>query len=110
MKEITFRVKGSAATPYEVIFIRDGDSLTAICDCPAGRHSNACKHRLSILDGKSRGIVSDNADRVPMVVEWLKGTDVEAALTALRRLEQDTAADKAEIANAKRRLARAMNS
>ena len=68
MKEIQFRVKGSAATPYEVIFIRDGDSLTAICDCPAGQHSNACKHRLSILDGKARGIVSDNADQVPTVV------------------------------------------
>lgn len=110
MQELVFHVKGSAKEPYEVIFIKDGDSLTALCNCPAGSHGNACKHRLSIIEGKPRGIVSDNADQVPLIVEWLAGTDVEAALIELRRVEKDPDAAKSAVSAAKRTLARAMNS
>ena len=110
MEEITFLVRGSSPQPYEVIFIKDGDSLTAVCDCPAGTFSNVCKHRTSILEGSFEAITSDNADQAPKVVEWLAGTDVEAALTELRQTEQSSAPDKKAIAAAKRKLARAMNS
>ncbi len=110
MKEITFRVKGSSKEPYEVLFIRDGNSLTAICNCPAGQFSNVCKHRLAILDGKTAGIVSDNANEVGTVVGWLAGTDVEAALAELRQLEGQEDADAAALKDARRKLARAMNS
>ena len=110
MNEITFRVEGSAKEPYEVLFIKDGDSLTAICNCPAGQFSNVCKHRLAILDGRTRGIVSDNAGEVGIVVGWLAGTDVEAALAALRKLEGRENADASAVKSARRRLARAMNS
>lgn len=108
--ELTFHVKGSSADPYEVIFIKDGDSLTAICSCPAGRYGNFCKHRIAILDGDAAAIVSDNADHVPTLVEWLAGTDVATALSDYRALEQDTDTPKRELAAAKRKLARAMNS
>ena len=110
MEEITFLVRGSSPQPYEVIFIKDGDSLTAVCDCPAGTFSNVCKHRTSILEGKFDAITSDNADQAPKVVEWLVGTDVEAALTELRQAERSSPPDKKVIAAAKRKLARAMNS
>ena len=110
MEELTFRVKGSSSDPYEVIVIKDGDSLTALCSCPAGQHGNFCKHRIGILDGKTRGIVSDNADSVPTVVGWLAGTDVEAALAEVRAVEKNKDAGKDELATAKRKLARAMNS
>lgn len=109
MEELVFHVMGSAKEPYELIFIKDGDSLTAICSCPAGAHGNFCKHRIGILDGKPRGIVSDNAHKASMVVEWLAGTDVEAALTELREIEKDAEAPKSKIAAAKKNLARAMN-
>ena len=110
MHELTFRVQGSAKEPYEIIFIKDGDSLTAICDCPAGTHGNFCKHRVGILDGKTAGITSENADQVQTVVGWLAGTDVEAALHELRRLEQAPDTAKSKLAVAKKKLARAMNS
>jgi hypothetical protein len=110
MKEMKFSVKGSAAQPYELIFIKDGESLTAICSCPAGEHGNFCKHRLSILDGKARGIVSDNVEHVATVAGWLAGTDVESALQEVRELEKKPGVDKQALAAAKRRLARAMNS
>jgi len=110
VEEITFLVRGSSPKPYEVIFIKDGDSLTAICDCPAGTFSNVCKHRTSILEGRFDAIESDNAGLAPKVVEWLVGTDVEAALRELRQAETSLEPDKKTIAAAKRKLARAMNS
>ena len=106
MEQMIFKVKGSAAEPYELTFIKDGDSLTALCTCPAGEFSNVCKHRTNILDGKTGGITSGNESDVPTIVEWLAGTDVEAALIALRAAEKS----KEDVPDAKRKLARAMNS
>lgn len=110
MKELTISVKGSSADPYEVTFIKDGDSLTALCSCPAGQYGNFCKHRISILDGNSKAIVSDNADQVSTVLQWLQGTDVAAALSEFRELERASDTPKSALVAAKRRLARAMNS
>jgi len=109
MEEITFLVKGSSADPYEVIFIKDGDSLTAVCNCPAGTYGNFCKHRISILDGDPSAISSDNADQATIVAGWLPGTDVGLALAELRAMEKVTGASKESIAAAKKKLARAMN-
>ncbi len=109
MEQVHFLVKGSSPEPYEVTFIKDGDSLTAICTCPAGTYGNFCKHRISILDGDSTSISSDNASQAKTVVRWLSGTDVEEAL-----LEMRAAADAGDdsgkaLSDAKRKLARAMN-
>ena len=105
VEEATFKVKGSAAEPYELTFIKDGDSLTALCTCPAGEFGNVCKHRTNILDGKTNGITSGNESQVAKIIEWLKGTDVEAARNELI-IEQKTGGD---VATAKRKLARAMH-
>ncbi len=110
MKELVFLVKGSAADPYEVTFIKDGASLTAICTCPAGTYGNFCKHRISILDGNAEAITSDNANQASTVVDWLSGTDVEAALSEMREAERNADPDKKALNDAKRKLARAMNS
>lgn len=109
MEQLVFNVKGSSAKPYEVTFIKDGDSLTALCTCPAGEFGNFCKHRITILDGSATAVVSDNADQLGKVIEWLAGTDVELALTELRIAEKDADTDKKDIVVLKRKLARAMN-
>lgn len=109
MDQLVFLVKGSAAEPYEVTFIKDGASLTAICTCPAGTYGNFCKHRISILDGNAQAISSDNIGQAAMVVDWLVGTDVEAALSDLRAAEKIVDPDKKALNDAKRKLARAMN-
>jgi len=109
MEELTFLVKGSAKDPYEIIFIKDGDSLTAVCNCPAGTYGNLCKHRVNILEGKSTAITSENTDQVTTVVSWLAGTDVAAAMHELQELEQAKDADKNAINEAKRKVARVMN-
>ncbi len=110
MEELIFSVKGSSPEPYEVTFIKDGSSLTALCTCPAGQFGSYCKHRIAILDGKSDSISSGNADQAPTETEWLVGTDVEAALTELRAAEKTTECAKADLAALKKKLARAMNS
>lgn len=110
MDQLTILVKGSSADPYELTFIKDGASLTALCTCPAGSFGNFCKHRLSILDGDAKAVVSDDADKVPVVVEWLAGTDVETALTEMREVNADEAKTKEQLVTAKKKLARAMNS
>ena len=110
MEELIFLVKGSSADPYEVTFIKDGTSLTAICTCPAGTYGNFCKHRISILDGNTQMISSDNADQAATVVGWLPGTDVDVALTEMRDAEKIADPDKTALSAAKRKLARAMNS
>ena len=110
LDELTFQVKGSSAEPYELTFIKDGDSLTALCTCPAGQYGNFCKHRVAILDGSSKAIVSDNQDQVTTVVSWLQGTDVAAALTEFRVIEASSESSKSALMAAKRKLAKAMNS
>lgn len=110
MSEMIFKVKGSSAEPYEVTFIKDGDSLTALCSCPAGEFGNFCKHRLAILDGNGKAIVSGNEDQVATILEWLPGTDVAAALTEFREIEKSKDEPKSALVAAKRKLARAMNS
>lgn len=108
--ELTFLVKGSSPDPYELTFIKDGGSLTALCSCPAGQYGNYCKHRIAILDGDGSAVVSENADRVSTVVDWLQGTDVAVALTEFRNVEKSVDTPKSALVMAKRKLARAMNS
>ena len=110
MEQIDFVVRGSSSGTYEITFIKDGDSLTALCTCPAGQFGNSCKHRVAILDGRSESISGDNADKVPTVTSWLVGTDVEAALSELREAEKIKGFPRDEIALLKKKLARAMNS
>lgn len=110
MEELIFLVKGSSSAPYELTFIKDGSSLTALCTCPAGQFGNSCKHRVAILDGNFDSISGDNADQAPKVVEWLEGTDVEGALAELREAEKNAECTKADLAALKKKLARAMNS
>ena len=110
MEQLVFLVKGSSSDTYEVTFIKNGASLTALCTCPAGEYGNFCKHRVAILDGKSNSISSGNADQMSTVTEWLTGSDVEAALSALREAENTTESTKEDLAALKKKLARAMNS
>jgi len=109
VEQLVFLVKGSSSGTYELTFIKDGASLTALCTCPAGQFGNLCKHRVAILDGLIETIVSGNADQVPTVTGWLGGTDVETALGELRSAEKSAGVTKDRIMALKKKLARAMN-
>ena len=109
MEQLDFVVKGSSSDAYEITFIKDGDSLTALCTCPAGQFGGPCKHRIAILDGNASGVTSDNADKVVTVTGWLEGSDVQVALSELRNAEKTGNASKADLAALKKKLGRAMN-
>jgi len=109
MSTVQFKVQGSTAEPYIVTFIKRSDSnLSAICTCRAGENGQYCKHRFSILEGKSDGVVSTNIDDVQTVVKWLIGTDIEAEITKMRTLEAEAAKIKNELSKAKKNVAKAM--
>ena len=108
MNELSFLVKGSASDPYEVTFLKEGNNLTALCTCMAGRNGQYCKHRFRILDGIKADIVSDNISDVTTVQSWLIGSDVEEALLELAKAEKLVDADKKAISAAKKKVARAM--
>ena len=110
LDELTFQVKGSSAEPYELTFITDGDSLTALCTCPAGQYGNLGKPRIGILAGNSKGFLRANHARVYTVVSLLQDTDVAAALTEFRVIEASNESSKNALMAAKRKLAKAMNS
>ena len=110
MQELTIQVTGSSPTPYELTFIKDGASLTALCTCPAGSFGNSCKHRVAVFDGDVGAVVDGDAVKVATVVQWLAGTDVEAALKAMRDASAAPDATKESLATAKKSLAKAMNS
>jgi len=109
MQEISFEVQGSASVPYGVVFVkRTKTNLSAYCSCPAGENGQYCKHRFYILDGITKGIVSDNLDDVKIVQTWLVGTDIEEALIKMRKLEVEAVRIKKELSAAKKDVAKAM--
>lgn len=109
MEEIQFEVQGSAVEPYIVRFVKRSDTnLSAYCSCPAGQQSQYCKHRFSILDGISKGVISSNINDVKTVKSWLPGTDVDDALKKVRMLEVEQQRIKAELSEAKKHVAQAM--
>ncbi|MBI9083500.1 MAG: SWIM zinc finger family protein [Desulfobacterales bacterium] len=103
-----FLVKGSAAEPYRVTFEKEGSNLKAYCTCPAGEHGLHCKHRVNILKGIEKGIVSENVADVAGVASWLPGSDLEEAIRVVDDLEAHASRIKKELSKAKKILARSM--
>ncbi|MCP9269887.1 SWIM zinc finger family protein [Xenorhabdus sp. XENO-1] len=103
MEKIHFLVKGSAEEPYKITFTKDGKDLSAFCTCPAGENGMYCKHRVNILKGESKNIVSDNAHQVAVVKEkWYPNSAIEAALKNVEKAESLLVDLKAAIALAKK--------
>ena len=67
-----------------------------------------CKHRLNILKGDVKGIVSQNEEDVKEVVSWLPGSDVEAVLNELDAAETEYKNANAKFKAVKKSLARAL--
>ncbi len=109
MQKISFEVQGSASEPYDVVFVKRSDTnLSAYCSCPAWENGQYCKHRFNILDGITKGFVSNNLNDVKIVQSWLAATDVEEALIKMRKLEAEAAKIKKELSVAKKEVAKAM--
>jgi uncharacterized Zn finger protein len=109
---IKFLVQGSEEEPYEVVFDKEGDRVTATCSCPAGVKGPAgqcCKHRINILRGNADGIVSANVQDVKTVQGWIVDSDIEAEVRKLTEGEAELEQAKKKVAAAKRALAKVMS-
>ena len=105
---ITFEIQGSAEQPYQPTFIKDGEKITATCTCPAGQFGTLCKHRTGLLAGDASAVVSDNADQVGTITEWIIGTETEANITKLREAEKTLSKAKRELTKAKKALSESL--
>ena len=82
MKELTFRVQQSNATPHYVVTIRKHEkNISAHCTCELGGQDSLCKHRLSLLSGKAKWVISNNVPDVKRVLSWVAWSDVGQAIT-----------------------------
>ncbi len=104
METIKFLVQGSSPEPYEVVFNNDEGKLTAYCSCPAGEHGTHCKHRVRILGGSSKDIVSDNKKDIETVLSWLPGTLLESAIKEFITTEKIYEKANKDFTNAKKIL------
>ncbi len=106
---IQFLVQGSSINPYRVSFILNEGNLSAFCTCPAGKHGQLCKHRMSIFRGESDNIVSNNKGDISVIRDWLSGSDIEMAIHEIAEAEHDFDNAKKRLAQAKRNLAKVMS-
>lgn len=107
-KSIKFQVQGSAPEPYIVTFNQDEGVLTAYCTCPAGENGTHCKHRINILQGIQKGIVSDNREEIKTVLSWLPGTTLETAVNTFKTAEKNYEKAQKELSTAKHKLTSAL--
>ncbi len=108
MDEIAFEFQGSAESPYLVTFRRHGAEVIATCTCPAGENGQHCKHRIGILAGSTDGIVSTNANDVSLLLAWLPGTKLAAALAAVAAADEKSEMAKRFAMTEKKKLARVL--
>ena len=84
MKELKFIAQASnTEPPCTVTVTKEENNLTARCTCPEGGVGHICRHRLSILSGDGRMIISDNPGDVRHVEAWVVWSDVGMLIARL---------------------------
>ena len=97
MKELKFLAQESNAEPQHTVTItKDKNNLTARCTCPRGGVGHICRHRLSILAGNSRMVVSGNVADVKHVEAWVVWSDVGVLIARLIDAQKRLHAVKSE--------------
>ncbi len=89
MKELIFRVQTSNEHPHYVVTVCKAEkNLTVHCTCENGGPHTLCKHRLSILAGKAKWVISENVTDVEQVRSWVAWTDVGQAINKVTQAQK----------------------
>ena len=98
MDELSFIVQASNDTPHCTVTVRkDAEALTAHCTCASGGSDTVCKHRISILSGQKKWVISNNLSGVELVRSWVVSTKVGPALIRLVRIQQRLQEARSEL-------------
>jgi hypothetical protein len=101
MKELEFMAQESNdEPPRRVIISKDKGNVTARCTCPRGGAGHICRHRLSILSGNARLVVSNNLADVKHVEAWVVWSDVGMLITRLVEAQKRLQAARSEAEKA----------
>lgn len=105
MKELKFLVQKSNDTPHYTVTIRkEKNNLTALCSCEQGGIDTLCKHRLFILAGKAKWVISENTADVKQVQSWLAWTDVGQAINEITQAQKELKDAEKDLEKATNRL------
>lgn len=109
MDTLNFKIQGSASDPYIITFTKEGNNLKAFCDCPAGQNWKHCKHRVGLLTGSTKGLVSDNSNELVTLQGMMEGTDLEVALGEYLKADEASTEAKKQLTKTKKVLVQAMH-
>lgn len=91
---LRFQMRGSEGDIYDVEAERNGDAVRITCTCEAAENGIHCHHRLELLRGDAKALVSSNISDVRALATMVEGTELAAAMVALTAAEGAQAAAK----------------
>ncbi|MBF0399544.1 MAG: hypothetical protein HQL80_13395 [Magnetococcales bacterium] len=109
MDELNFIVQVSSNTPHCTVTVRrdETDNVTAQCSCENGGSETVCRHRLSILSGQTKWVISDNLLAVKRVLSWVASTDIGHAIINQVHAQQRVQTAKLELEKLTQQLEKA---
>lgn len=105
--KLTFFVKGSASSPYEVSF--DSDAMTFRCSCQAGVLGNECKHRTGLILGNCPGYLPNGSAPIEELGNYLEGSRIMDSYLEIEALSQQIAEMNKKLKSLKKQFGRLMN-
>jgi len=103
-----FLVRGKKGHWHRITFVQNSGQLFGSCACPAGMRGEFCSHRYRLLKGRMSYLLSDNTDDVERLMGLIEGTEIEAAMTALKAAEKMHKKSKEGRRAARARFAKAI--
>ena len=105
---LLFRVQGSEPEPYSVEITVNGAALVVRCSCVAGQLRKWCKHKMSLVTGDTRSLVSGNPEDVAVLLRLIPQTSAAALIKEVIEAEQQAEDAKQRIKLGKAALAKAV--
>ena len=107
--QLNFKVQGSSDEPYDVVFHAVDGVMVASCTCRAGVFGQLCKHRVQLLSGDSKQVVSGNESEVIQLSELLQNSGLKSVLDDISQLEVIYQQLSKQLKSSKKQLAKLLN-